>query len=58
MTENFALANPLTLLLDKDRRDFTRADMLRLVSECEIERFGFHYTGLDGQLKELMLFLF
>ena len=29
MVERLALANPLTLLLEKDRIDFTRADMLR-----------------------------
>jgi len=55
MTENFALANPLTLLLDKDRRDFTRADMLKVVKEKGIERLTFHYTSLDGKLRELKL---
>jgi len=50
-----ALANPLCLFLDKERDDFTRADLMRVVAEKGIERFTFHYTGIDGQLKELRL---
>ena len=55
MTDRIALANPLCLLLDKERDDFTRADLLRIDAEQGIERFTFHYTGSDGQLKELRL---
>jgi glutamine synthetase len=55
MTDHAALANPLTLILDKDRADFTRADMLKVVREQGIERLTFHYTGLDGKLRELKL---
>ena len=55
MVDELALANPLGLLLDKERDDFTRADMLRVVAEKGIERFTFHHTGIDGQLKELRL---
>ena len=55
MAERLALANPLTLLLEKERTDFTRADMLRVVQEKNIERLTFHYTSLDGKLRELKL---
>ncbi|MDD5305861.1 MAG: glutamine synthetase family protein [Deltaproteobacteria bacterium] len=55
MVDNLALANPLGRILDKDRNDFTRGDILRLVAQLGIERFTFHYTGVDGQLKELKL---
>lgn len=55
MTETFALANPLCQLLDKDRTDFTRADLLKVVRTKGIERFTFRYTGGDGRLKELRL---
>jgi glutamine synthetase len=55
MAESLALTNPLTLLLDKDRKEFTRADMLRVISEKNIERLTFHYTSLDGKLRELKL---
>jgi len=55
MTESFALANPLALLLDKERHDFNRADMLKVVKEKGIERLTFHYTSLDGKLRELKL---
>ena len=55
MTKRLPLEHPLTALLNKDRGEFTRADLLGLVPELGIERFTFHYTGLDGQLKELRL---
>ena len=55
MTETFALANPLCELLNKDRNDFTRADLLQVVRTKGIERFTFRYTGGDGRLKELRL---
>lgn len=53
--DRFALANPLIKFLDKPSADFTREDLLRVISEKEIERITFHYTGLDGKLKELKL---
>jgi glutamine synthetase len=49
------LSNPLCALVGKEREEFTRADLLKVVSEKRIERFTFHYTGVDGQLKELKL---
>ncbi|TVS09482.1 MAG: glutamine synthetase, partial [Planctomycetaceae bacterium] len=55
MSETFALANPLCQLLGKDRNDFTRADLLKVVRTKGIERFTFRYTGGDGRLKELRL---
>ena len=55
MSETFALANPLCQLLGKDRTDFTRADLLKVVRTKGIERFTFRYTGGDGRLKELRL---
>ncbi len=55
MTHALALANPLSVLLDKDRHDFTRADLLRVLEQRPIERFTFHYTSLDGKLRELKL---
>ena len=55
MTEHAALANPMTQILDKSREDFTRADMMRIVRNRGIERLTFHYTGLDGKLRELKL---
>ncbi|OGD30551.1 MAG: glutamine synthetase [Candidatus Aminicenantes bacterium RBG_13_63_10] len=51
----FALSNPLSVLLDKDPQDFRRADLLRILREKNIERITFHYTALDGKLKELKL---
>src|SRR5512137_998093 len=51
----YALANPLSMLLDKRPADFTRTDLLRVIRERPIERLTFHYTALDGKLKELKL---
>src|SRR4030067_2202784 len=51
----YALANPPSVLLDKNPRDFTRSDFLKVIDEKHIERITFHYTALDGKLKELKL---
>ena len=51
----YRLENPISLILDKPREDWTRADLVRVIEEKQIERIAFHYTGLDGQLKELRL---
>ncbi len=55
MSDRLPLENPLKVLLGKERDEFTRADLVGLVSRLGIERFTFHYTGLDGQLKDLKL---
>jgi len=55
MTSDYPLHNPLSRLLDKSREEFTRADLLEVVAKKGIERFTFHYTALDGHLKELRL---
>jgi len=54
-SEPYALSNPLSVLLQKPPADFTRADLLRVVAEKHVERITFHYTGLDGKLKELRI---
>jgi glutamine synthetase len=51
----YALLNPISLIIDKPREDWTRADLMKMIEEKQIERIAFHYTGLDGKLKELML---
>ncbi len=51
----YALANPLAVILDKPPQDFTRADLLKVIDQKHIERITFHYTALDGKLKELKL---
>lgn len=52
---DYALANPLSILLDKDPKDFERRDLLKVIQECRIERITFHYTAVDGKLKELKI---
>jgi len=56
MTEQnhaYALENPLTSVLNKPARDFQRRDFLKIIEQQKIERIAFHYTALDGRLKEL-----
>ncbi len=50
-----ALANPLVKFLGKKHDAFTREDLLKLVDEFKVRHFTFHYTALDGKLKELKL---
>ncbi len=53
--KKYALTNPLSLLLDKPKEDFTREDLLKVIDEKAIETITFHYTALDGKLKELRI---
>ena len=53
--DNYVLSNPLCLLLDKPKEDFNREDLLRVIEEKQIERITFHYTALDGKMKELKI---
>ena len=55
MKQHYALTNPISMILDKPAEDFTRADLIRVIEEKNIERITFHYTALDGKLKELKL---
>jgi len=51
----YALANPISALLDKAPNDFSRKDFLKVIQERRLERITFHYTALDGKLKELKI---
>lgn len=55
MNVQYALVNPLSRILEKPREDFTREDLIRVIEEKQIERITFHYTAIDGKLKELKL---
>lgn len=52
---SYALANPLSEFLDKKSDDFTKEDFLHAIEKKRIERLTFHYTALDGRLKELKI---
>jgi glutamine synthetase len=52
---DYALSNPIANLLNKAPQEFSRKDMLRIFEEKHSERIGFHYTALDGKLKELKI---
>jgi len=51
----FPLINPLSLILDKEPADFESRDFLKIIEKKEIEKITFHYSGLDGKLKELWI---
>lgn len=53
--KRFSLANPVSVLLDKEKDDFRRQDFLRLMELLQIEMITFHYIGLDGQIKDLKI---
>jgi glutamine synthetase len=58
MKTNYKLTNPLSILLDKTREDFTREDLIRVIEEKGINKITFHYTALDGKFKELKIPVF
>lgn len=51
----YPLSNPIERFLDKPREEFNRTDLIRLIESRDIERITFHYTALDGKLKELKI---
>lgn len=53
--EKYALSNPISLILDKSKEDFTRDDLIKVFQEQNLERITFHYTGIDGKIKELRI---
>ncbi len=53
--EQFSLSNPISIITGKDRQDFTREDFIKVIKEKNLERITFHYTSLDGKIKELRL---
>lgn len=55
MDQPYALVNPICLLVDKPREELTRQDLITVIEKRQIERITFHYTALDGKLKELKL---
>jgi glutamine synthetase len=54
-TSYYALANPLSVILDKPAEDFQRADLMKVIEQNHIERITLHYTALDGKLKDLKI---
>lgn len=54
MENNYSLnPNPLVQFLKKEQKDFTKADIIRYISENSIEMVNFRYVGGDGRLKTL-----
>src|SRR6476620_2471877 len=51
----YALTNPISLIVEKEREEFTREDLVKVIEERQIERITFRYTALDGKLKELKI---
>ncbi len=53
--DNFALQNPVSLSIGKCKEDFTREDLINVILEKNIERITFHYTAIDGKIRELRI---
>ena len=54
MEQSFLLnPNPLVKFLKKEPKDFTKADLIRYITENNIEIVNFRYAGADGRLKTL-----
>lgn len=45
--------NPLVQYLQKAQKDFTKADLIKYITEKQIEMVNFRYVGADGRLKTL-----
>ena len=56
MNTHFALENPIEVLTGKKRSELTRDDLINIINKKNIERLTFHYTAIDGKVKELRTF--
>ena len=52
---SYSLVNPLSLITNKDRDNFTRNDLLKIIEKERIELISFLYPALDGKLKQLRI---
>ena len=54
MEQSYSLSpNPLVRYIQKEPKDFTKADIINYIAENEIEMVNFRYVGSDGRLKTL-----
>ncbi|MBI5325373.1 MAG: glutamine synthetase beta-grasp domain-containing protein, partial [Ignavibacteriae bacterium] len=53
--ERFALESPISMITGKNKEDLTREDLIKVIIEKEIQRITFHYTAMDGKIKELKI---
>jgi len=54
MEQSFSLnPNPLVKYIQKEPKDFTKADLINYIVENKIELVNFRYAGGDGRLKTL-----
>ncbi len=51
--EQLLVSNPLTKILQKPAREFTKADMIKLVADFDIRMIDFMYPAADGRIKTL-----
>ena len=55
MDSAYAPLHPMMEIIDKPCADWTRQDLLKVIETRRLRRITFHYTGLDGKLKELKM---
>lgn len=55
LESTYSLINPLSLITGKERQDFTRDDLLKVVESSQIEIISFLYPALGGKLKQLRI---
>jgi len=55
MMQHFALENQIEIMAGKPRAELTRDDLIQIILDAGIERLTFHYTAIDGRVKELRI---
>jgi glutamine synthetase len=51
--KTFSSPNPLVQYLQKEPKNFTKADIIKYIVENSVEMLNFRYSGADGRLKTL-----
>ncbi len=52
-SQHYASLNPIEAYLCKDKKDFTKQDIIKFITENEVRMVNFRYVAGDGRLKVL-----
>jgi len=52
---NFGLNNPIQIITNKPKEDLTRADIIKVIQQMELERITFQYVAIDGRLRQMQI---
>ncbi len=52
---HFGINNPIQILTNKPKEELSRADLINIIKQLELERITFHYVAIDGRLRQMQI---